>query len=134
MKKTLFALALASALAAGALRASPGPSVALHSGRALELPGARVEAAPGGGSYVTGLVEPVLGYAVPRAAHLHITAYDAKGRVLGEKTDPLARSLLVRSHFQPQPRETYAVFLPCAPSQIARVDIVEHSGHRHSVP
>jgi len=131
MKKTFLLLGMAAALGTGALRAAPGIPMALHSGRALELTGARVESAPGGGTYVTGLVESVAGYAVPRAAHVHVTAYDAQGRVLGEKSDLLARSLLVRSHFQPQPRDTYTVSFAWPPAQIARVEIVEHSGHLH---
>ena len=80
-----------------------------------------------GGSYVTGMIEPLFGYVAPRAAEVRIAAYDASGKLLGGKADEINANDLVRSHLSPRPRAPYAVFLPWGPSQIAKVTVIEES-------
>ena len=80
-----------------------------------------------GGSYVTGMIEPLFGYVAPRAAEVRIAAYDASGMLLGGKADEINANDLVRSHLSPRPRAPYAVFLPWGPSQIAKVTVIEES-------
>ena len=80
-----------------------------------------------GGSYVTGMIEPLFGYVAPRAAEVRIAAYDASGKLLGEKADEIDANDLVTSHLSPRPRALYAVFLPWGPSQIAKVTVIEDS-------
>ena len=50
------------------------------------------------------------------AAHVRVTAYDANGKLLGEKVDNIDGDDLVRSHYSPNPRAPYTVFFPWAPS------------------
>ena len=61
----------------------------------------------GGGSYVTGMIEPSFGYAAPGAVHVHVAAYDANGKLLAEKVDSIDGDNLVTSHLRPSP-----VFFP----------------------
>jgi len=119
-------------LVASAFIASASPAISAVSENAMRISSAHVVKAPwGGGSYVTGLAEPSFGYSVPRAAHVHISVYDVNGKLLGEKIDKLNSPRLVRSHLNPHPRTSYVAFFPWEPSQIAKVTIVEHSGHVH---
>ncbi len=97
----------------------------------MRISSARVVTAPGGGSYVAGMAETAFGYSEPRTAHVHISAYDANGKLLAEKIDKLDTAKLARWHRNPHPAASYIAFLPWAPSQIARVTVVEHSGHIH---
>jgi hypothetical protein len=83
-----------------------------------------------GGSYVTGMTEPSFGYVAPRAAHVHVAAYDANGKLRAEKIDKINGNNLVRWHLRPRPRAPYTVFFPWEPSQIAKVTVIEHSGFR----
>ena len=48
---------------------------------------ARVVRALGGSSYVTGMIEPSFGYVASDAAQVDVAAYDASGKLLGEKVD-----------------------------------------------
>jgi hypothetical protein len=82
---------------------------------------ARVVKAIGGGSYVTGTIEPSFGYVAPHTIHVHVAAYDANGKLLARKTDKINGNSLVRWHLRPRPRAPYTVFLPWEPSQIAKV-------------
>lgn len=84
---------------------------------------ARVVKAIGGGSYVTGMTEPWVGYVAARAVHAHVAAYDSNGKLLPEKTDRINHNDLVRWHLSPRPRAPYTVFFPWEPSQIAKVTI-----------
>ena len=87
--------------------------------------------ASGGGSYVTGMIEPSFGYAAPRAAQVSVAAYGASGKLLAEKLDEIDTDDLVISHLNPSPRAPYAVFLPWEPSRIAKIAVMEYSGHPH---
>ncbi|CAN5750431.1 hypothetical protein BH09VER1_BH09VER1_12040 [soil metagenome] len=130
--KTFLCSAIAAAsLPSASFSAFANPTISSSSEKAMQIDSARVVKAPGGGSYVTGTVEPSFGYTAPRAAHVHVAAYDANGKLLGEKVDKLNGNNLVRWHLRPRPRASYVVFFPWEPSQIAKVTIVEHSGHTH---
>jgi hypothetical protein len=83
----------------------------------------------GGGSYVTGMLEQSFGYAAPHAVQVRVAAYDASGKLLAEKVDEINSNDLVISHLNPRPRAPYAVFLHWEPSQIAKVTVIEFSGH-----
>ena len=85
----------------------------------------------GGGSYVTGMTESSFGYVAPRAVHVHVAAYDANGKLLGEKIDKINGNNLVRWHLRPRPRAPYTVFFPWEPSQIAKATVIEHSGYAY---
>ena len=77
----------------------------------------------GGGSYVTGMIEPSFGYVAPRAEHVRIAVYDANGKLMAEKVDKINANGLVISHLHPNPRAPYAVFFPWAPPQIAKITV-----------
>lgn len=120
-----------SALVTTSVFASAQPAIATSSGNALKVSSARIVKAPGG-SYITGSLQPSFGYAAPSSPHVHVTVYDVDGRMLTEKVDKVSRNRLVRSHLQPRPRASYVAFVPWSPSQIARITVVQHSGHTHS--
>jgi hypothetical protein len=128
-KTSLFTASLAALLLAGASIASASPAISSSSEKTMNIKSARVVKAFGGGSYVTGTAEPSFGYASPRAAHVHISVYDAKGSLLAEKTDNLSRVRLVRWHLNPHPRASFVAYFPWTPAQIAKVVVTEHSGH-----
>jgi hypothetical protein len=100
-----------------------GPVISSSSENSVRITSARVERALGGGSYVTGMIGPSFGYVAPDAAQVHVAAYDANGKLLGEKVDNIDGDDLVRSHYSPNPRAPYTVFFPWAPSQIAKVTV-----------
>jgi hypothetical protein len=108
-----------SAGVAALLLASGGPASGDDS---VQLSDARVVRTLGGGSYVTGVVEPSFGYAAPDAVNVHVAAYDARGKLLAEKVDTVDADELTRWHLDPNPRASYTVFFPWAPSQIASVN------------
>ena len=91
----------------------------------MRISSVRVVRAIGGGSYVTGMIEPSFGNVAPRAVQVRIAAYDANGKLLAEKVDIINSNHLVRWHLHPNPRAPYAVFFPWEPSQIAKVTVVE---------
>ena len=129
-KKTLsLAAGLAALLFASSSIASSNPVISSSSENSVQISSARVVRALGGGSYVTGTIEPSFGYNGPRAMHVNVAAYDANGKLLAEKVDNINGSNLVRWHLRPRPRAHYTVFFPWEPSQIARVTVIEHSGH-----
>ena len=105
--------------------ASTHPVISSSSENSVRISSARVVRAIGGGSYVTGMIEPSFGYVAPRAAQVRVAAYDANGKLLAEKVDEINANDLVRSHFSPSPRASYAVFFPWDPSQIAKVTVIE---------
>lgn len=129
-KTSLFAVGVAASLFASGL-AFANPAISVSSEQSVRIDSARVVRAPGGGSYVTGMVEPSFGYSAPRAAHVHVAVYGANGKLLAEKVDKINSNNLVRWHLRPNPRASYTAFFPWEPSQIAKVTIVEHSGHTH---
>jgi hypothetical protein len=111
--------------------ASANPIISSSSENSVRITSARVERALGGGSYVTGMIEPSFGYGAPRAAQVRVAAYDANGKLLAEKVDEINADDLVISHLSPSPRAPYAVFFPWEPSQIAKVTVIEYSGHTY---
>jgi hypothetical protein len=133
MKTKSFSLAMGFAflLFASSHRASANAVISSSSGNSVRISSARVLRAIGGGSYVTGMTEPSFGYVAPRAAHVHVAAYDANGKLLGEKIDKINVNSLVRWHLRPRPRAPFTVFFPWQPTQIAKVSVIEHSGEIH---
>ena len=105
--------------------ASPNPVISSSSENSVRISSVRVVRAIGGGSYVTGMIEPSFGNVAPRAVQVRIAAYDANGKLLAEKVDIINSNHLVRWHLHPNPRAPYAVFFPWEPSQIAKVTVVE---------
>ena len=123
-KKTLsLAAGFAALLFASSSIASTNPVISSSSENSARISSARVVRALGGGSYVTGMIEPSFGYAAPRAEHVRVGAYDANGKLLAEKVDKINANDLVISHLRPSPRAPYAVFFPWEPSQIAKVTV-----------
>ncbi|MET0252572.1 MAG: hypothetical protein ABW214_00870, partial [Terrimicrobiaceae bacterium] len=112
MKTKTLSLAAGAAvlLFASSSIASTNTVISYSSENSVRISTARVVRALGGGSYVTGMAEPSFGYAAPRAAHVHVTVYDANGRLLAEKIDKINVNNLVRWHLRPRPRNPYTVF------------------------
>jgi hypothetical protein len=131
MKTKILSLAAGAAvlLFASSSIASTNPVISSSSENSVRISSARVVRALGGGSYVTGMIEPSFGYVAPRAAHVHVAAYDADGKLLAKKVDKVNANNLVRWHLRPRPRASYTVFFPWEPSQIAKVTVIEHSGY-----
>ena len=122
--KALFlAAGFAALLLASSTIASANPVISSSSENSVQMGDSSVVRALGGGSYVTGMIEPSFGYAAPGAVHVHVAAYDANGKLLAEKVDSIDDNQLVRWHLHPNPRAPYAVFLPWVPSQIAKVTV-----------
>jgi hypothetical protein len=108
------------------------PVISSSSEDSVKIISTSVVKANGGGSYVTGMVEPLFGYAAPSAAQVSVAAYGASGKLLAEKVGEIGFDDLVVTHLNPNPRAGYAVFLPREPSQIAKVTVTEYSGHTHA--
>jgi hypothetical protein len=125
------ALSFAALLVASSSISSANPVVSASSEDSVRISSASVVSASGGGSYVTGMIEPSFGYDAPRAAQVSVAAYGANGKLLAEKVDEINSDDLVISHFNPSPRAPYAVFLPWEPSQIAKVTVIEYGEHTH---
>ena len=123
--KTLFlAAGFAALLFASSSIASANPVIISSSSEnSVRISDARVVRALGGGSYVTGMIEPSFGYATPGAAQVHVAAYDANGKLLAEKVDNINGNDLVGWHLRPNPRAPYTVFFPWDRSQIAKVTV-----------
>src|SRR4029077_6454556 len=121
----------AALLVASSSIASTNPVISSSSEDSVRISSTSVVRASGGGSYVTGMIEPSFGYAAPRAAQVIVAAYGASGKLLAEKVSEINPDDLVRSHLNPSPRAPYAVFLPYEPSQIAKVTVIEYSGHTY---
>ena len=117
------AAGFAALLFASSSIAYTSPVISSSSANSVRISSARVVRALGGGSYVTGMIEPSFGYVTPRAEHVRVAAYDANGKLLAEKVDKINSSNLVRWHLRPNPRAPYAVFFPWQPSQIAKVTV-----------
>lgn len=129
--KAIFSLASIFLLAtSAAIQASP--TVEVRSGSGVIVTSSHLQAAPGGGIYVSGISQPALGISAPIQPHLHIIVYDRKGNLLAEETDTLNRSALTVNHYSPRPRAPYTVYLPVDASRIGKVTIFAHSGHRHT--
>jgi hypothetical protein len=125
------ALVFAALLVASTSITSADPVISASSEDSVRISSASVVRASGGGSYVTGMIEPSFGYAAPLAAQVSVAAYGGSGKLLAEKVDAINSDDLVTSHLNPSPRAPYAVFLPLEPSRIAKVSVVEYSGHTH---
>jgi hypothetical protein len=122
-KKTLsLAAGFAALLFASSSIAFTKPVISSSSENSVRIKSARVVRALGGGSYVTGMIEPSFGYVAPRAELVRVAAYDANGKLLAEKVDNINGNL-GRSHLRPSPRAPYTVFFPWEPSQIAKVTV-----------
>ena len=128
MKIRTFILALILALPLlGSNRAAGNPVVSTFSENSVRIRSAQVVRALGGGSHVTGLIEPSFGYVPVGSAHVHVAAYGRDKKLLASEIDKIKGYELLRWHLRPQPRASYTVFLPFEPSQIAYVTIVEHN-------
>jgi hypothetical protein len=122
--KALFlAAGFAALLLASNSIASANPIISSSSENSVRISSARVVRAPGGGSYVTGMIRPSFGYVAPGAVDVDVTAYDANGKLLAEKVDKIDANDLVISHLRPSPRAPYVVFFPWEPSQIGKVTV-----------
>ena len=134
MKTKLLSLAAGFAawfLASGSI-ASTDPVASSSSENSVRISSAKIERALGGGSYVTGMTQPSFGYVAPHVVHVHVAAYDTNGKLLAEKIDKINGNNLVRWHLRTRPRAPFTVFFPWEPFQIAKVTVIEHSGHTHS--
>jgi hypothetical protein len=125
------ALFFAALLVASSSVASSNPVISSSSDDSVRISSTSVVRASGGGSYVTGMIEPSFGYGAPRAAHVSVEAYGPNGKLLAEKVGEINPDDLVISHLNPSPRAPYAVFFPYEPSQIAKVTVIEYSGHTY---
>jgi hypothetical protein len=125
------ALSFAALLVASSSIAFSNPVISSSSEDSVRISSTSLVRASGGGSYVTGMIEPSFGYGPPRAAQVSVAAYGASGKLLAEKVGEINSDDLVISHLDPSPRAPYAVFLPWEPSQIAKVSVIEYSGHTH---
>jgi hypothetical protein len=125
------ALSFAAWLVASSSIASANPVISASSEDAVRISNTSLVRASGGGSFVTGMIEPLFGYDAPSAAQVSVSAYGASGKLLGEKVDEINSDDLVISHLNPRPRAPYAVFLPWGPSRIAKVTVFESSGDTH---
>ena len=130
-KIIFLAAGFAGLLFASGSIASANPVISSSSENSVRISNARVVRALGGGSYVTGMTEPSFGYVAPRAAHVHVAAYDASGKFLAEKIGKIDGNNLVRWHLRPRARAPFTVFFTWEPSQIAKVTVIEQSGHTH---
>jgi hypothetical protein len=123
-KKTLsLAAGFAALLFASSSIASTNPVISSSSKNSVRISDSSVVRAVGGGSYVTGMIEPSFGYVAPDDVDVHVAAYDANGKLLAEKVDNIDANDLVISHLRPSPRAPYSVFFPWEPSQIAKVTV-----------
>jgi hypothetical protein len=125
------ALYFAALLVASSSIAFSNPVISSSSEDSVTISNTSVARASGGGSYVTGMIEPSFGYGPPRAAQVSVAAYGASGKLLAEKVAEINRDELVISHVSSRPRAPYVVFLPWEPSQIAKVTVIEYSGYTH---
>jgi hypothetical protein len=125
------ALYLVALLVASSSIAFSNPVISSSSGDSVTISSTSVVRASGGGSYVTGMIEPSFGYGPPRDPQVSVAAYGASGKLLAEKVGEINRDDLVISHLNPRPRAPYVVFLPWEPSQIAKVTVIEYSGYSH---
>jgi ABC-type tungstate transport system permease subunit len=125
------ALFFAAFLVARSSIAAAYPVISSSSEDSVRMSSTSVAKANGSGSYVTGMIEPLFGYAAPSAAQVSVAAYGASGKLLGEKVGEIDSDDLVITHLNPSPHAAYVVFLPWEPSQIAKVTVTEYSGHTH---
>jgi hypothetical protein len=133
MKTKILSLAagFAALLFASDSSASANPVISSSSENSVRISNARVVRALGGGSYLTGMTQPSFGYVAPRAAHVHVAVYGTSGKLLAERIGKINGNNLVRWHLRPRPRAPFTVFFPWEPFQIAKVTVIERSGHTH---
>jgi hypothetical protein len=79
------ALFFAALLVARSSIAATHPVISSSLEDSVRISSTSVVKANGGGSYVTGMIEPLFGYAAPSAAQLSVVAYGASGKLLAEK-------------------------------------------------
>ncbi len=128
--KLLFCLAAAFILLTSAT-AQSSPGVHILSNQDLVVTSSHLAAAPGGGTYVSGISQPTWGVSAPAQPHIHIIVYDRNGRILLEKIDTLNRTDLAANHYSPRPRAIYTVYLPVDEALIGGITISPHTGHHH---
>jgi hypothetical protein len=112
----------------GSSLTSGTPPVSLFTENSVRIRSARVVRALGGGSYVTGMIEPSFGYTPVGSTHVHVAAYGTDKKLLGEGIDKINDYELLRWHLRPRPRASYTVFFPFEPTEIASLTIFEHDG------
>jgi hypothetical protein len=125
--RTFILVLILALLLLGSSRASGNPVVSTFSENSVRIRSARVVRALGGGSFVTGMIEPSFGYVSTGSAHVHVAAYGKGKKLLAKRIDKIKGYELLRWHLRPKPRTSYTVFFPFEPSQIACVTIVEHN-------
>ena len=129
--KRILSLASILILAAPSLTQA-APATEIRSDSGLLVSSANIVPARQGGTYVYGLSRSATGVSSPSSPHIHIVAYDRKGKPLAEETTSLNRSRLTVNHYSPRPRTTYAIYLPVKTAEIGAIIITPHSGHRHT--
>ncbi len=130
--KIFLSLATAAFVLLASAPAQASGKVDIRSGGDLVVTDTHLSAAPGGGTYVSGVSRSALGVSAPNQPHVHITVYDRKGGILLEKIDTLNRDDLATSHYHSHPRATYTVYLPVDVSEIGGITISPHTGHHHT--
>jgi ABC-type tungstate transport system permease subunit len=98
------ALFFAAFLIARSSIAATYPVISSSSEDSVKISSTSMVKANGGGSYVTGMVEPLFGYAAPSAAQVSVSAYGASGKLLAEKVGEIGFDDLVVTHLNPDPR------------------------------
>src|SRR5580704_2356387 len=96
------ALYLAALLVASSSIAFSNPVISSSSEDSVTISSTSVVRASGGGSYVTGMIEPSFGYGPPRDPQVSVAAYGASGKLLAEKVGEINRDDLVISHLNPR--------------------------------
>ena len=133
-KSLSLAAGFAALLFASSSIASTNPVISSSSENSVRISSARVVRALGGGSYVTGMTEPSFGYVAPRAAHVHVAAYDANGKLLAEKIDKINGNNLVRWHLRPRPRAPIRCSFPGNPLKSPRPLLLNTAAHTSCLP
>lgn len=102
----------------------------MDSGNAIRI--TSVQARPNeDGVLVSGGLARNIPYSVPRGAHLHVVAVDAKDKVLGSGLSTINPHMLQRGHRgQPTPA-MYTSQLKVVPESVSKVKVIYHD-HHHS--
>jgi len=128
-KKPLHFIAIAIFIELGfPLLAFANPVISTSSACPIKISSARVERTRGDFAYVTGMVEPSVGYSSPGMVSIHVFAYGTNGKLLAEKIERINFSRLVRWHLHPRPSAPYVAFFPWSVSKIAKVAVIEGRG------
>jgi hypothetical protein len=114
------ALVFAAVLVARSSIAATQPVISSSSEDSVRISSTSVVKANGGGSYVTGMIKPLFGYAAPSAAQVSVAAYGVSGKLLAEKVGEIDSDNLVITHLNPSPRAAYAVSFRGSPPKSPR--------------